>query len=154
MAASLLAVVGHLGAEALASGKSLQAVALEPFHLYLLVLPVVLLPLWLPAARAKCIGLLMFAFVAGTLVAEGNGLAMGTLLIALLVAAAFSWLGALALESLSEQSESGAFAPLLHPSRALVARRAFVVSGPYFAYVSAHGNRPPPIPVASSSPTY
>lgn len=145
--AAPVALLGHIVPEALVSGRPLLALLQEPVHLALLVLSLGAIPLWLRAARSRRLGLAIFGFVAVTLLAEGNGLSTGALLAALAISAIISWLGGLALEA---AVDAGDYAfTLAPPTRVRAALPAPVDrSGPYFAYVAARGNRPPPLLLA------
>jgi hypothetical protein len=138
------ALVAHIVSESLASGESVSRVAAEPSHLGLLALSLLLLPLWFAAARMRALGLVLFAFVAASLVFEGNGLGAGAMLAALLYATIASWLAAHAIGAFTASGDNR------HPSHcyADVVRRHVAagrtLSGPYFAYVPVFGNRPPP----------
>lgn len=142
--AAPVALLGHLVPEALISGRPLLALAREPAHLTLLVLSIAAIPLWLRAARARRLGLAIFGFVAVTLLTEGNGLSAIALLTTVALSAIVSWLGGLAIEAAACESDPGF--RLATPARIRAALPAPVDRcGPYFAYVAARGNRPPPL---------
>jgi len=138
------AVFGHVAAEALASGRSLFSVASEPMHLYLLVLPVVLSPLWVRASAARLIGPAIFGFIAVTLCCEGNGLGAAALTVALCVSAFLAWLGGAALDSLADAVGADV---VIAVAAAAVRPRAIRAqcAGPRIPYVPTRGNRPPPL---------
>ncbi len=139
--------------EALVSGRPLLALAGEPVHLCLLALSLGAIPLWLRAARSRQLGLAIFAFIAVTLLAEGNGLSVAALTAALAIAAIISWLGGFALQAAVDATPSAATrTTLAQTSDKLPA--LVELAGPYFAYVPTRGNRPPPSLLAPSSATY
>jgi hypothetical protein len=93
---------------------------------------------------------LQFSFVLMTLFAEGSPLGAGSLWIAILAAALASLFGGIALHVLRARLEvavAATFEPHVGACVSLAPmRRRSHTFGPYYAFVPAHGNRPPPRP--------
>jgi hypothetical protein len=146
-AASLAApapVLGHILSEAIASGHGIVAVAYEPSHLYQLIASLIAVPLWRRAAAARRLSLCIFAFTAVTLLFEGNGLSISMLIVALALAALMIWAGDSAVKAALSTIDGAARIPAGMPRATLLASTGVHVTGPYYAYVAARGNRPPP----------
>jgi hypothetical protein len=142
--AAPLAVLGHIVSETLASGRNLLAVAGEPSHFVMLVLALAAMPLWFRAAAARRLGETMFVFVAVSLLVEGNGLGAAALLTALAISALISWLSGLAICAAIRPNSGGV--PIGALPRVVAALPPAVdLVGPYYAFVSSRGNRPPPV---------
>jgi hypothetical protein len=141
--AAPLAVLGHIVSETLASGRNLLAVACEPSHFVMLVLALAAMPLWFRAASARRLGEAMFGFVAVSLLVEGNGLGAAALVTALAISAIISWLSGLAICAAACGTTG---VPIGAPPRVVAALPPAVdLPGPYYAFVSSRGNRPPPL---------
>lgn len=138
------AVIAHIVCEALAGRAGVFAVAAEPSHRCLLALAFLLLPLWFAAVRVRALALALFGFVASSLLFEGNGLGAGAMLAALLYAVVASWLAARAIDALSGAAPRRPVTRAPRDGRARCFAPGRTLDGPYFAFVSAHGNRPPP----------
>lgn len=137
-------VLGHILSEALASGHGVWAVAHEPSHLYELILSLLALPLWRRAAAARRLSASIFAFTAITLVFEGNGLSIPMLITALVLAAAMTLVADSAVKAALGAIACGARVLRNADRVAAVLPTTGHLSGPYYAFVAAHGNRPPP----------
>jgi hypothetical protein len=90
---------------------------------------------------------LQMGFVAVTVLAEGDPLAAGSTLSALMAALAAALVGALALQLVRSRIAEAAPAStrVTHVALRYASRRAArCFSGPYFAFVAVRGNRPPP----------
>lgn len=136
-------VLVHIVSEALATGKGLLALAWEPSHLVLLAIAAIASPLWFRAAGHRRLAHAMAGFVALSVLAEGNQLGAGALVCALLLSLLAGALAGLAVQRAAEPAP----VPRLRFERfsRLLTRRA-ARSGPYYAFVPAHGCRPPPLP--------
>jgi hypothetical protein len=141
--AAPIVVFVHILSEALATGRGLLLVAWEPAHLVLLGVAAVALPLWFCAAGRRRLAPAMVGFIAVSLLIEGNQLGAGALLCALLVSLLVGALAGLAIQRAAQVA----------PVRSLRLEQSFRIafhgtirSGPYYAFVPAHGSRPPPLP--------
>ena len=133
----------HILSEALATNKGLLAVAWEPSHLILLTIAAIASPLWFRAAGHRRLAHAMAGFVALSVLAEGNQLGAGALVVALLLSLIAGALAGLAVQRAAEP------APVPHRRSERLFRivtRSAARSGPYYAFVPAHGCRPPPLP--------
>jgi len=141
------AVLGHIVSESIASGHPLLSVAREPSHLVFLVLALAAMPLWFRAAHSRLLGHAIFAAIALSLLLEGNGLGAAAMLVALAISAVISAVSGIAIDVAltSLDAETTIEAP-----RARVAGgvREPERCGPYYAFVSSRGNRPPPLLLA------
>lgn len=140
--AAPIAVLVHIVSEALATGHSLLAVAWEPAHLVLLAIAVAASPLWFRAAGHRRLAHAMVAFIALSILAEGNQLGAGALICALLLSLLAGALAGLAIQRAAD--------PASVPQRRFERSYRIVVRsvarlGPYYAFVPAHGCRPPPL---------
>jgi hypothetical protein len=145
--AAPIVVLGHILSEALASGRGIGEVALEPSHGLLLVLSFAAAPLWFRAVGARRLGVAIGGCIALSLLLEGNGLGAAAMVTALAISAVIGWLGGLALGAVCVPSERRiAIAPLFRhrPHRAAEPDSP----GPYYAFVTTRGNRPPPLLLA------
>jgi hypothetical protein len=141
--AAPIAVLVHIVSEALATGRGLVAVTWEPSHLALLVVALAAMPFWFRAAGARRLAQAMVAFVGLSLLADGGQIGLGALFAALFVSACFAWVAGFAIQRAADPPRSQP-AWSLRPTPVTV--RGVVPSGPYFAYVTVHGCRPPPLP--------
>lgn len=141
--AAPIAVLGHILSETLVSGRSMPAVAREPSHAVLLLLSIAAFPLWFRAAASRRLGHAIFGFVALSLLVEGNGLSATALVAAIAITALWSWLSAAAIERVTRASR---IEPSFRTGRQLrcALTSGQTPAGPYYAYVAAHGSRPPP----------
>jgi hypothetical protein len=145
--AAPVAVLGHIVSESLAGGRALLSVAREPSHVVILLVAVAATPLWFRAAASRRLGHALFAFIALSLLLEGNGLGAAAMLVALMISAIISCVSAFALEHRVVARE-GAIR-LGDPRRACAALPARLdLAGPYYAFIPVHGNRPPPLLLA------
>ena len=137
-------VLGHILSEAIASGHGILAVAYEPSHLYQLAASLIAVPLWRRAAAARRLSVCIFAFTAVTLLFEGNGLSLSMLAVALALAALMTWVCDSAVKA--ALCTIDAATPMFGgmPRARALASTGVTMTGPYYAYVAAHGNRPPP----------
>ncbi len=142
--AAPIAVLSHILSETLASGRNLLAVAQEPSHFVMLVLAVAAMPLWFRAATARRLGEAMFGFVALSLLVEGNGLGAAALVAALAISAIISWLSGLAICA-AVAAPAASVSLGAEPDRVATLPPAVDLPGPYYAFVSSRGNRPPPL---------
>ncbi|HUA07923.1 MAG TPA: hypothetical protein VMA98_01530 [Candidatus Acidoferrales bacterium] len=141
--AAPLAVLGHVVSESLAGGRPLLSVAWEPSHAVILLLALAAMPLWFRAAASRRLGSALFAFIALSLLLEGNGLGVAALLVAVAVSLALAWLSGWAIERVSLCAVPIACVRCgLPPARILAP--CVPRYGPYFAFVPTRGNRPPP----------
>jgi hypothetical protein len=151
--AAPIAVLGHIVSESLASGRALFSVACEPTHTVILLLAVAATPLWFRAAASRRLGHALFAFIALSLLLEGNGLGAAAMLVALVISAFISCLSAVALERAFVARE-GAI-KLGDPPRVCAALPARLdLTGPYYAFIPVRGNRPPPLLLAQPAISY
>jgi hypothetical protein len=165
-------ILVHLSAEAAALQRGFLELVCSPLHAYLGVLALASLGLvgFLIAGKdvrrrgallAKALpfhghgtafilltAALQFGFAISTELAEGDPLAAGSLITAFVAGLVASVLGALVLHAVRSRAES-----LVTPStrvvrlpyRRFVRTSIRIGNGPYFAFVAARGNRPPPL---------
>lgn len=147
--AAPIPILSHVVSQAIVSGHGLLAVAQEPSHLYELGLSLLVIPLWGAAARARRLNAAIVAFTALTLLCEGNDLSATMLVAAIALAAMISWVGGSAVQAAyAVAANVDRFA--WSAPRDVVVRDPLHVAGPYYAFVSTRGNRPPPCVVARS----
>jgi hypothetical protein len=142
--AAPIAVLGHIASESLAGGRALLSVACEPSHAVILLLAVAATPLWFRAAASRRLGHALFAFIALSLLLEGNGLGAIAMLVALVISAAISCLSAVALQRAFVPQDRAVRLGELSRTRATLPAR-LDLAGPYYAFIPVRGNRPPPL---------
>jgi hypothetical protein len=146
--AAPIAVLVHILSEAMATGRGLGAVAKEPSHLALFAVALIAMPFWFRAAGTRRLAQALVAFVGVSLLADGGQIGLGAMVLALSVSALFAWIAGFAIQRAVEPLPS-------QPAwghRALVAVADYAVpTGPYYAFVPAHGCRPPPTPKVAVS---